>query len=198
MIIEVDEYKKDIPGYNPDKSEDFHSESGKLADKDFINCLKSQKHSSIVFMAGGTASGKTEFVRSYLIDDKYLVYDGTLKSFDGLKTKLDKIKRYSKNNPVLKIVFIIPQDIQQSLEIFRARDRKMREEIFFDTHMNSTITVAKILFNTDLKVEIYSSKLDREIKKLNYNRLTTTPRKKVAEHLMTYAGMVGIMGDIHL
>lgn len=48
-------------------------------------------------MAGGTASGKTEFASSYLIHKDQLVYDGTLKSFDGFKIKLERIERYDKN-----------------------------------------------------------------------------------------------------
>ncbi len=66
MIIEVDEYKKKISGYDPKKSELFHSQSAKLADKDFILALKSKKYKRIIFMAGGTASGKTEYAVSYL------------------------------------------------------------------------------------------------------------------------------------
>lgn len=41
MIIEVDEYKKKVLGYNLEKSEDFHRESARLADKDFTACLVS-------------------------------------------------------------------------------------------------------------------------------------------------------------
>lgn len=44
MIIEVDEYKKKVVGYDANKSEEFHLESAKLADKDFTNCLRSKKN----------------------------------------------------------------------------------------------------------------------------------------------------------
>jgi hypothetical protein len=43
MIIEVDEYKKKVVGYDPTRLEDFHLESARLADKDFTDSLKSQK-----------------------------------------------------------------------------------------------------------------------------------------------------------
>lgn len=91
MIIEVDEYKKRVLGYNPEKSEDFHRESARLADKDFVDCLRSRKYKRIIFMAGGTASGKSEFAYSYLTKKDQLVYDGTLKDFDGFKIKLKKL-----------------------------------------------------------------------------------------------------------
>ncbi len=96
MLIEVDEYKKMIPNYDPEQSELFHSESAHLADKDFEKHLKTGKYEEVIFMAGGAASGKTEFCVSYLMSDNVLVYDGTLKNFDGFKIKLSNIKRYAK------------------------------------------------------------------------------------------------------
>ena len=149
-------------------------------------------------MAGGTASGKTEFARSYLTHSNQLVYDGTLKSFDGLKVKLDKIKRYTKIVPKLKIVFIIPNSIEQSFEVFRARERKMHDSVFFDTHMKSALTISKILSETNFRVEIYSSELDREIQKLNYKRLSTAPRSRVAKYLTQYSEMIFLTGNILL
>lgn len=88
MLIEVDEYKKMIPNYDPEQSELFHRESAHLADIDFIKQLKSQKYSEVIFMAGGAASGKTEFSTSFLINDEQLIYDGTLKNFDGFKNQV--------------------------------------------------------------------------------------------------------------
>ena len=67
MLIEIDEYKKKVPGYDPEKSEFFHRESAKLADKDFIEHLKSGNYREVIFMAGGAASGKSEFSTSFLI-----------------------------------------------------------------------------------------------------------------------------------
>jgi chloramphenicol 3-O-phosphotransferase len=68
MIIEVDAFKKLIPDYNPEKSEDFHTQSARLADKAFEVALKSRKFTKVVFLAGGAASGKTEFASLYLQD----------------------------------------------------------------------------------------------------------------------------------
>lgn len=124
MIIEVDGYKNKIVGYDPKKSEDFHQKSGKLADRDFVNCLKSRKYKRIIFMAGGTASGKTEFAHSYLVKKDQLVYSGTLKDFNGFKIKLQKIKRYDKNNSSVKVILIIPRDWIKAFEAFLKREKK--------------------------------------------------------------------------
>jgi predicted kinase len=198
MIIEVDEYKKQIPGYDPEKSEEFHSESAKLANKEFDTCLKSGKYKRIVFMAGGTASGKTEFAQSYFGKKDQLVYDGTLKHFNGFDIKVRNINRFTKNTAKIKVVLIIPRDIDQAFEIFLTRERKMKDEVFFETHKKSTETVAQILMGTKYRVEIYVSELDSDIKKLRYKRLKIISRTKIAKFLIAYSDLINSMESIHL
>lgn len=171
MLIEVDEYKKMIPNYDPEQSELFHRESAHLADIDFIKQLKSQKYSEVIFMAGGAASGKTEFSTSFLINDEQLIYDGTLKNFDGFKIKLGHIKKYAKNKPKTKVILIIPDDWKQSFEIFLSRERKMEVVTFFDTHIRSKIAVARVLLETEINVEIYLSSLIPGTQKLSFKNL---------------------------
>lgn len=171
MIIEVDEYKKKIPGYDPNNSEDFHIESAKLADKDFINSLKSLKYKRIILMSGGTASGKTEFATSYLTKKDQLVFDATLKDYSGFLVKLDKIERYDKNESKLKVVLIIPESWTRAFEAFTKRDRKMKYQTFFETQIKSKLTVAKILSDTKIKVEVYISKVEEGKDRLGYLRI---------------------------
>lgn len=188
MIIEVDKYKNKVSGYTPERSEDFHRESAKLADKDFIDCLRSQKYKRIIFMSGGTASGKTEFAHSYLNKKDQLVYDGTLKDFDGFKIKLQKIKRYDKNNTRVKVVLIIPKDWVRAFEAFLKRERKMRPVTFFDTHTRSKLTVARILNETKTRVEIYVSEVKDGTDRLSYLRLAMPKgRKRMANDLVAVA-----------
>lgn len=194
MLIEVDEYKNKILGYDPENSEDFHRESAKLADRDFIECLKSRKYKRIIFMAGGTASGKTEFAHSYLHKKDQLVYDGTLKNFDGFKIKLQNIKRYDKNNVRPKVVLVIPKDWIRAFEVFARRPRKMKVPTFFETQIKSRLTVAKILIHTKIRVEIYVSEVKEGTDKLSYIRLNIHPtRKTVAKRLV---GTAQYMMDI--
>jgi hypothetical protein len=65
-LISADDLKKTLPGYSPEKSEQFHSESAHLADKQFEQALKSRPEKTVILMAGGTASGKSEYVSAYL------------------------------------------------------------------------------------------------------------------------------------
>ncbi len=185
MIIEVDEYKKKIPNYNAEKSEDFHRESAKLADKDFIKHLKTKKYKRIIFMAGGTASGKTEYSTSYLINKDQLVYDGTLKNINGFNIKLKHINKYS-NESKVKVVLIIPINLSTSYNVFHARERKMRDEVFFETQIKSKETVAQILRETKIKVEIYSSAYEEKKDKLSFKRLTGSRNRKMTAKLLDY------------
>ncbi|MDQ1281667.1 MAG: hypothetical protein QG630_18 [Patescibacteria group bacterium] len=189
MIIEVDEYKNKIKNYDPKRSEDFHVESAKLADIDFKKQLKTQKHKRIVFMAGGTASGKTEFAHTYLTKNNILVYDGTLKNYDGFKTKLDKIKRYSKNKPTVKVILIIPKSIYLSLGAFLKRERKMKINTFFETQIKSKLVVAQILTDTKFRVDIYVSSIGEG--KLKFSKLANDAKRKYrANFLLRLADII--------
>jgi hypothetical protein len=170
MHIEVDEYKKKVKDYDPRNSEEFHSESGKLADADFKKCLKSKQYKRVIFMAGGTASGKTEYAYSYLKHKDQLIYDGTLKNFTGFTTKLQKVKKYSKTSKV-KVVFIIPGDWVKSFEVFSKRERKMKPNVFFETHIKSLFSISRILNETKYRVEIYISSVEDGKDKLAYKRI---------------------------
>ncbi len=178
MIIEVDAFKEKIPGYDPKKSDQFHKESGKLADMAFVNQLKTNKYKEVIFMGGGTASGKTEFAFSYLNKNDCLVYDGTLKNSKGFAVKLDKIKRYTKNKIIKRIIFIIPRDWKKSLQVFISRERKIPLHIFFETHSLSAFNAACILKETDIPVDIYLSSFDEVLKKLKYQQLSMTRKQK--------------------
>lgn len=187
MIIEVDEYKKKVPNYDPEQSELFHRESAKLADKDFEKHLKTGRYSEVIFMAGGAASGKTEFCVSYLMSDNVLVYDGTLKNFDGFKIKLSNIKRCAKNKPDSKVILIIPDNWKQAFEIFLSRERKMKIETFFDTHIRSKIAVARVLLETEINVEIFTSKPVENELKLSFSRNIIQNRNNAASELLQVA-----------
>ncbi len=198
MLIEVDEYKKRISGYEPAKSELFHRESARLADKDFISCLKSRKYKKIIFMAGGTASGKTEFAMSYLTKKDQLIYDGTLKNFDGFKIKLQNIKKYDKNSSKIKVVLIIPEDIVKSFGAFLKRERKMKTATFFDTHIRSKLSVAKILLYTKNRVEVYVSRVMADTDKLTYIKLSLGRKRMAKDLFLTSKALYKIAMDAGL
>ncbi len=197
MIIEVDEYKTKVEGYNPDSSEDFHAESARLANSDFVAELKTHKYNKVILMAGGTASGKTEFCYTYIKDKKALVYDGTLKKIDNLIVKLQKIKRYAKYIDNVKVILVIPKDINASYAAFLKRDRKMSTAVFFETQILSKLVVADILKNhTEIKVEIKVSVYEPS-GKLNYIKVSLKKgRKNMAKVLEDLAHKINDLAKI--
>lgn len=83
IILANDEIKKEIPGYEPDKSWLVHREADKILNNKFKEYINSGQIKHVIFMAGGAASGKTEFVESkkdWEGGDEVLVIDGTLSS----------------------------------------------------------------------------------------------------------------------
>jgi hypothetical protein len=171
MIIEVDNFKSKIPGYKPTKAEEFHKESGKLADGEFIKRIKEPEHKRIVFMAGGTASGKSEFAYTYLSHKDQLVYDGTLKSYHGFKVKNDKLKKYAKHKTKVKVILILPLHWEDALDVFLTRERKMRLSVFFETHALSSKTVSEIFRETDYRVEVFISSFNTKRNRMVYQRI---------------------------
>ncbi len=73
FIISADDIKKNLPGYDPKHSDVLHRESARLADKEFEKALKTRQEIKVILMSGGTASGKTEYVSSFLANKSALV-----------------------------------------------------------------------------------------------------------------------------
>lgn len=141
FIISADELKKTIPGYDPAQSDKFHATSAKLADKAYDRALKERSELEVVLLAGGTASGKTEYLSVYLDAKEAIILDGTLPSFEGAKIKIKKALKHGKN---INITAVIPEDFNIAFSAFLGRERKFPPEHFFRTHSASPRTLLKI------------------------------------------------------
>ncbi|MBI2612103.1 hypothetical protein HYW54_05185 [Candidatus Gottesmanbacteria bacterium] len=64
LVISIDDFKRQIPGYDPKRAEEFHRQSAKMADKAFEKALKTSSYPKVLLVSGGSASGKTEFIAS--------------------------------------------------------------------------------------------------------------------------------------
>ncbi len=188
MIIEVDKYKEMIDGYDPARSDDVHIQSAKMADKDFENLLKTKKFTEIIFMSGGTASGKSEFaIQNYRESQDILVLDATLKNIEGFKIKYKLIKKYQKEASV-KIVHITPENLMDALGAFFGRERKMNIENFWITHVSSKKSISKIIEMCsgvlfDLYLSVYSDDFIN-FEKVNIERLTP---KEISNYMLILA-----------
>ncbi len=132
-IISIDEIKKCLPGYSPEKADDFHTESAKIANKLFDQELKKIRGKKIVLMCGGSASGKSEFIEKFFIAEDFegIVFDSTLSSLEGAEIKIKNIVK-SGNIPI--ICLILPDNFRRCFSAFNKRDRKIPEFRFYETH----------------------------------------------------------------
>jgi len=160
LIIEVDAYKPMVPGYEPKKSWKYHKQSAKLADAAFKQALKNAQYKKVVLMCGGSASGKSEFASSSLINEGVIVYDGTLSSVEGAKVKIRNSKRKRKR---IEINAIIPDNITKVFRAFLTRDRAIPIDVFIETHSFCRSTLLWILkHQMDIDVKIYESSVKKD------------------------------------
>lgn len=156
-IISIDELKKALPGYTPEKADNFHSESAKIANKLFDQELKKIKNQDVVLMCGGSASGKSEFIEKFFITEKFegMIFDSTLSTFEIAKIKIKEIKK-SGNVPV--ICFILPDDLKRCFSAFNKRDRKIPESRFYETHSGARKVALWISENyPEIEILIYQN-----------------------------------------
>ena len=140
-IINADDIKKTLPGYNPDRSELFHRESAKLADASYAKAIKERPEPLVILMAGGTASGKSEYVSAYLQDVEAIVFDGTLPSLIGAEIKIKKALKASKQ---IEVHCVLPKSFFVAFTAFLNRDRKFPNEHFYRTHSATRKTVLAV------------------------------------------------------
>lgn len=183
VIVSADEIKKSLKGYDPSKVEKFHSESAKIADKNFSKYLNNGDFEKVFLLCGGTASGKTELVSEYLINKKSaIVFDGTLSSIEGAKIKIKSVKKKGKK---VVVCLVFPESYKDSMFAFLNRERKFDEKYFYKTHTGSLKTALWIAENyKEVEIEIYESFYDG-LKNMKFNQYTFSSRKSLIEFLKT-------------
>ena len=151
-IISADEIKKTPPGYEPALSESFHAESARLADKAYERALKERPEKAVIVMAGGTASGKTEYVAAYFRQRRAIVFDGTLPTLEGAKIKIRKALKAGKRP---EIHLVLPASLFDAFRAFLDRGRKFSPTHFYRTHSGSRKTVLELAKeHPDLPIKI--------------------------------------------
>lgn len=155
VLISADDIKKELLGYTPGRSEEFHEKSAHLADKRFDECLKSTKIDRIILMSGGPASGKTEFVSEYLTDKDVVIFDGVLPTVGGAEIKINHIKKAGKK---VSVYAIWPEDFKQAYLAFLNRDRKFSDEYFYSKHASSRKTLLWIAQNyPEIEIRLFKN-----------------------------------------
>lgn len=179
-VISVDDEKEFLPGYSPEKADDFHRESARNADKKFEQELKKIRNTKVVLMCGGSASGKTEFIAKFCPTESEnpteklsgIVFDSTLPTEEGARVKIKKIVK-SGNVPV--VCFVLPYSLTRCLKAFHERDRKIPESKFFQTHSGARKVALWIAKNhPEVELLIYYNRLLEEvIESVGESKITT-------------------------
>ena len=136
----------------------FHQESAKLADMQYAAALKERFEPTIILMAGGTASGKSEYVSVYLQNSSAIVLVGTLPTFHGAKIKITKAFKAKK---LVEVHCVLPKSLMVAFVVFLNRDRKFATEHFFRTHSSARKTLLEVAQAfPDVKIKIIISDVD--------------------------------------
>lgn len=144
IIISIDDFKKTIPGYNPNRAALVHRQSAKMADAEFDRQLKQSDYKKVILIGGGSASGKTEFINAHLYEEDAIIFDSTFSSVIGAEIKIKKILKAKK---AIEVVIIIPENLKQAYWAFLGRDRKFESEVFYRTHSGCRAVCAWLIQN---------------------------------------------------
>lgn len=157
IIISADEIKKELKGYTPDKAEEFHSKSAKMADLRFEKVIREAPYRNVILVCGGSASGKSEFLATQMANRKSVIFDGTLSSAGRAERKLREI---IKENKIPIIYAVIPDNLKSAYGAFLRRDRKFSDTHFYRTHSCSRKTLLWIAINyPKVKINIVESSI---------------------------------------
>lgn len=179
IIISADELKKTIPSYDPNESHLVHAQSAKMADALYAKIIKESDLKRVILLSGGAASGKTEFMSEYLIDEPCIIVDGTLPSLEGA---LIKSRSAQKHNKSVTIVAVWPADLQVAFAAFLQRDRKFPDEHFYRTHSQSRKALLEIA-RSDLEVEIKLYENQFQDNEITFYEYTFDSRAQLIEKL---------------
>ncbi|MDO8429712.1 MAG: hypothetical protein Q7S88_03720 [Candidatus Daviesbacteria bacterium] len=180
QVISADEIKKTLPGYSPEKSELFHTQSARIADRDFDKALKENPCKEVVLLCGGTASGKTEFLDTQLIDKDCLIFDATLSTEKGAEIKIRNILR-AKKVPV--IFAVIPDNLGRAFIAFLSRERKFSDTHFYRTHSGSRRALLWIATNfKDIEINLVESSYTSD-QKLQFAKIEFESRQQLINYL---------------
>lgn len=182
-IIAADEIKKTLPGYSPEKAESFHKESARLADKEFDRSLKTCSEPTVILMAGGSASGKTEYVSAHLRQQEALVFDGTLPTFKGARIKIKKSLKAGKQ---VEVHLIIPGSLQVAFFAFLNRDRKFSSLNFYRTHAGARETTLEIAQKyPEISVRVFISEIidSTASKTMRFKEVQFNNKQEIIEYL---------------
>ncbi|MEI6690782.1 MAG: hypothetical protein WCL07_03475 [bacterium] len=182
QIISADKIKKDLPGYDPKLAEEYHHESAQLADIELKRALKDNPNRKVILMSGGSASGKTEFMLTQLVQRDAIIFDTTLSTGEGARIKIKNIRKSGRK---LEVYAVIPDDLSRAFIAFLHRDRKFSDAHFYQTHSGSRSTLLNIAINhPDIPIYIIESSYTED-KHMRFAQVTFDNHDQFIKYLET-------------
>lgn len=179
IVISADEIKKELKGYAPILAEKFHAESAKMADQEFEKAVKTTTYKEVILVCGGSASGKSEFLATQLVDRNCVIFDGTLSS---TKRAEEKLKKIIKADKIPIIYAVVPDNLKRAYGAFLRRDRKFSDSHFYRTHSSSRKTLLWIASSyPEIEINIVESSISSG--DLKYTGIKLDNRQKLIEYL---------------
>lgn len=161
VILDPDELKKIYNDYDPKNHKIYSSVNKKL----FEYALQNVKNKTVKFIAGGSGSGKSNFVTSVLAENfNGIILDGTLSNYDSF---IDKLIIAKENGKKVKVSGIIT-NVGRAWKYVKKREKETGRgvplDVFIDKHIGSAQTMIKIIENNnDVAVELKDTrKIRRE------------------------------------
>lgn len=148
-IVAADEAKKIIPGFNPERSADYHEPSSAFVKKYYTAMLAndSTKHLPVVFTAGGTGAGKSTALTGEMetYDQYAAVYDGNMAGYDSAKGKIDAALKTGRK---VEIAFVDRDPVTAFkygvIPRVAIEGRAVTIEDHMQTHLNSRDAIARL------------------------------------------------------
>ena len=187
VILDPDELKKIYNDYDPKNHKIYSSVNKKL----FEYALQNVKNKTVKFIAGGSGSGKSNFVTGVVAENfDGIILDGTLASYDSFVNKLFLAVKYGKKVKVAGIITNIRRAWNYTKKREKETGRGVPLDIFIDKHIGAVQTMIRIA-KENKNVELYlkdtrkikgkeeaknarfSRKKDKilaKLEKLNYNK----------------------------
>jgi len=121
----------------------------------FKEALKNSVYKDVILLSGGTASGKSEFLATQLVNRDCIIMDAILSTELGAQNKIRQILKAGKT-PI--IYTVIPDDLRRAFIAFLNRDRKFSDTHFYRTHSGSRRALLWIANNhPELEINIVES-----------------------------------------
>jgi len=153
LYIASDDCKKYFPTYNEKDSYKIHQKSKELSN-DFFSVSAKHIPATFYLIWWGAASWKSTYIKEIIKrnewdnwkdNNQWWVYiEWSLSNYDNLVKKIEFLARYNRK---IEIHYIMPKKINEAYYLCLLRNRRLKDQTFIRTHIESAKTFLKLAYN---------------------------------------------------